>query len=89
MKELVVLDYSLESMSRQFTYECDTEDKIPIPIWPCIKPKRLLPRNQLEEGLPTQDAVDLIIKKYVDQQLFYTPFSKPDLQKFVMSAEEI
>ena len=124
MKDIVVSDYSLESMSRQFTHERDTEDKVPIPIWPCIKPKRvhkflvhlvlslgrfetemdlwnagsiaevfynakLLPRNPLEEGLPTQDEVDLIIKKYVDQQLFYTPCSKSDLQKFVMSAEEI
>ena len=105
MKELVVSDYSLESMSRQFTHERDTEDKVPITIWPCIKPKRvhkflvhlvlslgrfetemdlwyagsiaevfynakLLPRNPLEEGLSTQDEVDLIIKKYVDQQFF-------------------
>eukprot|EP00957_Ditylum_brightwellii_P152079 11579309-Ditylum_brightwellii.AAC.1 len=38
MKEVVVSDYSFGNMSRQFTHEGGTEDKVSIPIWPCINP---------------------------------------------------
>eukprot|EP00957_Ditylum_brightwellii_P070149 5328700-Ditylum_brightwellii.AAC.1 len=63
MKERVVLDHNLESMSSQFTHERDTEDKVPIQtqnvyissIAEVFYNAKLLPRNPLEEGLPTQD----------------------------------
>eukprot|EP00957_Ditylum_brightwellii_P044027 3341065-Ditylum_brightwellii.AAC.3 len=50
--------------------------------------KKLLSRNPLEEGLPTQCGVDLIIKKYVDLQLLYTPCSKSDLQSLYYDMNE-
>eukprot|EP00957_Ditylum_brightwellii_P171382 13047426-Ditylum_brightwellii.AAC.1 len=42
---------------------------------------KLLPRHPVREGLPTLWEVESILKKYIDQQLFYTVSSKSDLQK--------
>eukprot|EP00957_Ditylum_brightwellii_P117939 8996023-Ditylum_brightwellii.AAC.1 len=48
-KDVVEADLMFENHSTQFTHECDIEDK-------------LLPRNPLEEGLPTQDEAELVNK---------------------------